>query len=64
MKSEEFIKQEEKDFEKERKYAFECIDNLKNNINDDWLADLSSCSMRMDAIANRIQAIKELEKTK
>ena len=60
-KFEEFIKKEEEDFEKERKKALECIDNLKNNIDDDWLADFGSCSMRMDAIANRIQAVKELK---
>lgn len=62
MEIDEFIKQEKKDFEEEREKALKCLVNLKDNIDDDWLADFSSCSIRMDAIANRIQAVKEYDK--
>lgn len=57
----EFINQEEKDFEEERQSALELIHKLKNNIDDDLLADFSSCSMRMEAIQNRICAILEVK---
>lgn len=60
MDKEEFIKQEQKDFEEEREKAIKCLNNLKENIDDDWLADFSSCSMRMDAINNRIQGVIDL----
>ncbi len=61
MEIEKFIKKEEEDFEVERKKALECIDNLRNNVDDDWLADFHSSYMRMEAISNRIQAVKELK---
>ncbi len=58
----ERIEKSKRAFEKDRLYALECLKKLKNNYDDDWLADLSSCFIRMDANNIIIQEFEELKK--